>query len=68
MLTAEERFRQARQKATMIAHRQVRQLLAGERDYVECWADLERQFIIDAISKAFEDGRRVGAQLSPPRS
>jgi hypothetical protein len=58
MLTAEQRFRQARQKARMIGQRQVRQMMAGERDYAECWGDLERQFIIDEINRAFEAGRQ----------
>lgn len=58
MLTAEQRYRQARQKARMIGQRQIRELMAGERDFAECWGDLERQFIIDEIRRAFEDGRK----------
>ena len=63
ILSAEQRYRQARQKARMIGHRQVRQMMAGERDYAECWGDLERQFIIDEIKKAFEDGK--ASAISP---
>lgn len=56
-MTPELRYRQACQKARMIGHRQVRQMMSGERDSAQCWGDLERQFIIDEIRKAFEDGR-----------
>jgi len=38
-------------------------MMAGERDYAECWGDLERQFIIDEIKKAFEDGK--ASAISP---
>jgi hypothetical protein len=62
-MTPEFRYRQARQKARMIGQRQCRQMLAGERDSVECWGDLERQFIIDEIRKAYEDG---AASVSRP--
>jgi hypothetical protein len=58
MLTAEQRYRQARQKARMMGQRQCRQMMAGERDSAECWGDLERQFIIEEIRRAFEDGRQ----------
>ena len=42
----------------MIGQRQVRQMMVGERGYAECTGDLERQFIIDEINRAFEDGRQ----------
>lgn len=62
-LTPELRYRQARQKARMIGQRQCRQMMAGERDYAECWGDLERQFIIDEIGKAYEAGK--AAAMAP---
>ncbi len=59
MLTAEQRYRQARQKARMLSHRAVRELLEGKRGSTgECQMDMERRFIIDEIKRAFEDGRR----------
>jgi hypothetical protein len=62
-LTPEQRYRQACQKARMIGQRQCRQMMAGERDDIECWGDLERQFIIDEIGKAFVAGMRAATSL-----
>jgi hypothetical protein len=51
MLTGKQRYLQACQKARMISQRQLRQTLAGERDNVECWGDLEQQFIIAELDR-----------------
>ncbi len=59
MLTAEQRYHQARQKARMLSHRAVRDLMDGKIDCtIECQMDMEQRFIIEQLKRAFEDGRR----------
>jgi hypothetical protein len=59
MLTAEQRYRQARQKARMISRRNLEAMLRGERlDSGPCTMDLERKFIIAEIDRAITTGDR----------
>lgn len=56
--TPAQRYRQAVTKARILGRRQIRQMVAGERDCVECTGDMEREFIIREIERAYEAGRR----------
>lgn len=58
------RYRQARLKAHIKAERALRAMLEGRADYAPCTLDLERAAIIEAIGKAYEDGRRAGVASS----
>jgi hypothetical protein len=66
MLTPEMRYRQAIRKAQIIAHRELLEFLAGNRPWLECSSDREREFIIAEIGRAFEAGR--ASALSSPQS
>ena len=57
MLNAEQRYRQAIQKARLMAQRELRAFMAGEIDVLPCSGDRERQFIIEAIERAAQEGR-----------
>jgi hypothetical protein len=56
-LTPEMRYRQAIGKARIIAAREMREFMAGNRDWLECSTDRERAFVIAEIGRAYEAGR-----------
>lgn len=59
MLTPEQRYWQAMRKARIICHRSIEKLMRGEIGCSECQMDLERQFVIAEIAKAFELGKQA---------
>jgi hypothetical protein len=54
MLTAEQRYWQAVQKARLIAKFELKQFLEGKIDLLPCSGDRERAFIIAEIAKAMD--------------
>ncbi len=73
-LTPEQRYRQAKTKARILSRRNLRRMLEGmEPTSGPATMDLEREFIIKEIERAYNDGWGDGftwfapvARLTPP--
>jgi hypothetical protein len=60
MLTGEQRYRQAHVKARIIRDREMVEFMAGDRGWLECSTDRERDFIIQELDRAFQKGFAAG--------
>jgi hypothetical protein len=49
----------------MIGQRECRLMMEGKRDSAPCWGDLERDFIIEEIKRAFMDGMKFASGKRP---
>ena len=57
MLTAEQRYRQAIQKARILARRNLKIFMSGRADVLECSGDIERRCIVQEIAHAYDIGK-----------
>jgi hypothetical protein len=66
-LTPQMRYRQAIRKARIVVERELREFLAGKRDWLECGMDRERDFVIAEIGRAYEAGKTAALALHEGR-